>query len=246
MIKVITYICLLAFMTSPCSANESLPDTLTDKIFNAAELFVPPIYFRSFYAPSTSMSPTLLMHDSMYVRRYTHGAGFWGRKSKADVKQGDVILFWLPSNKNIIYVKRLIGMPGDKIQMKDGVLYINDNATEQKRTDDFVGLGAICNQNKSEIPIRRYIEKLPNGVSYEILDCGSTVADNTQLFVVPADHYFVMGDNRDNSMDSRFSDWGFIPVNTLIGRAEIRFISVDINAPLSKMFRWSRLFTTIH
>ena len=165
-------------------------------------------------------------------------------------ERGDVAVFKVPRDNETDYIKRVIGLPGDRIQMQQGVLYINGQAIPKVRVDDYVdpaGEGA-------GIPIPQYRETLPNGVAYNVLDKqqGST-EDDTQEYVVPPDHYFMMGDNRDNSMDSRFANVvGYVPYENFVGRADIIFFSIEPEAafweiwkwPLS--IRWSRFLNIVH
>jgi signal peptidase I len=222
-------------------------------------------FFQSFNIPSGSMIPTLLVGDYLFASKYPYGYSkyslplspnlFSGRIWSGTPKQGDVIVFRLPRDPTQDYIKRLIGLPGDKIQMKAGVLHINDKPVALKQIDDFVGSGSTCNLRKPEIRVARYVETLPNGVVHEILDCGPTAADNTPPYVVPADHYFMMGDNRDNSIDSRFAPEedgvGYVPAENLVGRADFRFFSVEESGSLLAPwrwpweFRWSRFFNVI-
>jgi len=159
-----------------------------------------------------------------------------------------VVVFKFPPNPSIDYIKRVIGLPGDKIQMKGGQLFINDVAVPREK------VGQIDNADITEVarPVDVYRETLPNGVSYDTLDLTQNgIGDDTQVFEVPAGHYFMMGDNRDNSSDSRFTV-GFVPNENLVGRANIIFFSIaDGSSPL-EVWKWptdmriGRLFNFIH
>jgi signal peptidase I len=150
---------------------------------------------------------------------------FAGRILPSEPQRGDVVVFRLPKDTATDYVKRLVGLPGDRIQMKDGLLYINGIPVRRERLEDFMddeGLAGVAR-------VRRWRETLPNGVRHETLDLQENgFLDNTQEYVVPAGHYFMMGDNRDNSTDSRvLSQMGYVPFENLIGRVEIIFFSTD-------------------
>lgn len=219
--------------------------------------------YQPFIIPSPSMVPTLLVGDYLFVSKFSYGYSkhsfpwspnmFTGRIWAGEPKRGDVIVFKLPSDPSQDYIKRLIGLPGDKIQMKDGILHINDQPVQLRQMADFVGKGSTCYKGdmRPEIAIPRFIETLPGGVSHEILNCSmSSPSDNTRVFEVPADRYFMMGDNRDNSTDSRL-DVGFVPVENLVGRAEILIFSVHEDSSLFSPWRWpfeirwSRFFNLI-
>jgi signal peptidase I len=163
-----------------------------------------------------------------------------------------VIVFKLPIDNSTDYIKRLIGLPGDRIQVINGVLNINGKPVELERIEDFTGAPGTCNRmGSANIKVTRYIETLPNGVKHEILDCSpNSEGDNTREFVVPPGFYFMMGDNRDNSTDSRFREVGPVPNENLVGRARIIFMSIGSNASNSSStlpfhIRWSRFFTII-
>ena len=150
---------------------------------------------------------------------------FSGRILASEPERGDVAVFRKPSDDSIDYIKRLVGLPGDTIQVTGGVLHINGVAVKRQRTEDFLtenGYGST-----SRIP--QYIETLPGGRTHYILESNGDIAmgDNTPVFKVPEGHYFAMGDNRDNSRDSRFSDVGYVPRENLVGRADVLFFSVD-------------------
>jgi len=189
-------------------------------------------FFEPFHIPSSSMKPNLLIGDYIFVAKYSYGYSrysfpfapnlFEGRKWKTAPQRGDVAVFRLPSNPNINYVKRVIGLPGDKIQMRDDVLFINNVAVEKIADGSF-----FDSDDQVEIEIKKFIENLPEGKQVKILDQRPDSAqDNTGTYEVPAGHYFMMGDNRDNSQDSRFlTQVGYVPEENLVGRATIIFFS---------------------
>jgi signal peptidase I len=152
-------------------------------------------------------------------------------------KRGDVVVFRLPQDPTQDYIKRVVGLPGDRVQMIDGVLYINGEPCKLERIEDRVKTLS----DGTEVRIPRYLETLPGGVTHAVLDeRGPYETDNTQEFVVPPGTYFMMGDNRDNSNDSRVanSGVGFVPEQNLVGRAEIVFFSHDGSAQLWEVWKW--------
>ncbi len=152
-------------------------------------------------------------------------------------QRGDIVVFKFPPDNATDYIKRLIGLPGDRIQMRDGVLYINDKAIPKEKIDDYVEpSGEEGSGETRNVP--RYREMLPNGVSYEVLDRDPQGnLDNTQVFVVPEGHYFMMGDNRDNSADSRV-DVGYVPFENFVGKAQIIFFSTNGSARIWEVWKW--------
>src|SRR5690606_8527893 len=184
--------------------------------------------FQPFFIPSSSMESTLLIGDYLFVSKYSYGYSrhslpfsppiFSGRLAGVQPERGDIAVFKQPIDNRTDFIKRVIGLPGDTVQMKGGVLYLNDKAVPRVRVDDFIQRDATGNVHR----IPQYRETLPNGVSYTTLDrMRDSVWDNTGLYVVPAGHYFMMGDNRDNSSDSRVPDAvGYVPFENLIGKAE--------------------------
>jgi signal peptidase I len=227
--------------------------------------------FQPFNIPSSSMYPTLKIGDYLFVSKLSYGYGkysfnfnfggfsgppwisccsfvdFPGRKILADTpKRGDVAVFKYPQDLNIDYIKRVIGLPGDRIQMKDGVLFINDVAVKKDRVEDYIDPTV---ENGRGPVVKQFQETLPNGVTYRVLDYADEPQDNTEVYTVPADHYFMMGDNRDNSQDSRFLDKvGYVPIENFMGRADIIFFSFAPGASLKEPWywplqvRWSRFF----
>ena len=221
------------------------------------------LFFQPFWIPSESMKDTLLVGDFVFVNKMAYGYSKYscpfaicpisGRILASDPKRGDVVVFRHPVNGSD-FVKRLIGLPGDKIQMKNGVLFINGAEAPQVADGTFeeimgpqgpmgnrprcengaVGDGAICARS-------RFKETLPEGVTHDILNIENDgFADNTDVFTVPEDQYFFMGDNRDNSQDSRFAQAnggvGFVPVENLIGRADRIIFS---SAGKSMLYFWT-------
>jgi signal peptidase I len=200
--------------------------------------------FQPFNIPSGSMEATLLVGDYLFVSKSTYGYSrysfpfglvpFDGRFFvMSDPQRGDIVVFKFPPDNSTDYIKRLIGLPGDRIQMRDGVLYINDQAVPKERVEDY-----IDDTGGQSRPIPQYRETLPNGVSYEVLDREPEGnLDNTQVYVVPEGHYFMMGDNRDNSLDSRV-DVGYVPFQNFVGKAQIIFFSTNGTARLWEVWKW--------
>ena len=197
--------------------------------------FIRTFLFQPFNIPSSSMKDTLLIGDYVFVTKFSYGysrhsfpwslAPFSGRVWSAQPERGDVVVFRKPSDLQIDYIKRVIGLPGDRIQMIAGVLHINGEPVTLKKIEPFEEEESDCPVQQ---PVPRYIEKLPGGVTHDILACNPQGPLNqTQEFVVPAGHYFMMGDNRDNSSDSRdlYGGVGFVPEENLVGKAQFIFFS---------------------
>jgi signal peptidase I len=144
-------------------------------------------------------------------------------------------VFKLPSDTDIDYIKRVIGLPGDRVMMRDGVLYINGEAVKKEPVEDY----ADPSEPGLRSGVAQFVETLPNGVSYRVLDTDALGdADNTEEYVVPEGNYFMMGDNRDNSQDSRYPRVGYVPIENFVGRADIIFFSVSPDASLFEVWRW--------
>jgi signal peptidase I len=213
--------------------------------------------FQPFNIPSGSMKDTLLIGDYLFVSKYSYGYSryslpfslplFSGRILGSLPKRGDVVVFKWPKDNETDYIKRVIGLPGDKIQMDRGELYINGEKVRRnlvsERNDD-EGAGSYRR-------VKLYTEVLPEGVSHliEVSDNGYSQVNNTDVIEVPPGCVFMMGDNRDNSSDSR--SWGPVPVENLVGRAQIIFFSVQEGEHAFQVWRWpwsvrwGRLFTIV-
>lgn len=223
--------------------------------------------YEPFNIPSGSMKPTLLIGDYLFVSKFAYGYSRHslpfsppvggGRVFGSLPERGDVAVFKLPSDNRTDYIKRIVGLPGDRIQVKGGVLFVNDIEVPRAPLDDF-----LDDDGNSVSPIKRYEETMPvfpdsddrtEAVRYHVLDWksdGRGDYDNTDVFTVPEDHVFAMGDNRDNSLDSR-AKVGFVPLENLVGRAEIIFFSTNGSARFWEIWKWpitiryGRLFNLI-
>ncbi len=215
-------------------------------------------FFQPFNIPSGSMEGTLLVGDYVFVEKFAYGYDKYafplgrllpdfGRWLPQTPHRGDVAVFALPSNPSRDFIKRVIGLPGDRVQMLNGVLYLNGKPVPKVRVADFVE-----DQNGYERHIARYRETLPSGKSYYVLDEEvDSPWDNTQVYTVPPGHYFMMGDNRDDSDDSR-GIVGYLPAQYLIGKAEFKFFSIDDQKTRAWTFwkwpwaiRYNRIFRAI-
>lgn len=228
-------------------------------VFTALRSFA----FAPFMIPSASMMPGLLVGDYLIVSKFSYG---WSRHSlpfgvpilsgrafAALPARGDIAVFKAPPLSTQDYVKRVIGLPGDTIQMRGGQIILNGVAVPQHaESDGFAPIAAgegcpaamqVSQNGIIQCRYHRFRETLPGGKSYIVVDHGITWADNTALFTVPAGHLFMMGDNRDNSADSRFpavpgQGIGYVPVNNLVGRARFLFFSTDGSASWLRPWTW--------
>ncbi len=207
-------------------------------------LLIRSFIFEPFNIPSGSMKPNLLVGDFIFVSKYSYGFSkhslpfsiplIPGKIFSNTPERGDVVVFKTPENNRTDYIKRVIGLPGDKIEIKNGIIFINGSEILRKKLNDFID----TDNKTSNKRIRMYNEYFFNK-EINILDITDNgIADNTQLFNVPENHFFVMGDNRDNSQDSRFiSTVGFIPYENLVGKAQFIFFSLE-NARFLQIWKW--------
>ena len=238
--------------------KESFSDTVKT-IFLAIllALVIRSFLFEPFRIPSGSMYPTLKVGDFLFVSKYTYGYSkhsfpasmmpFSGRIWYDEPKRGDVVVFKYPKDNKTDFIKRIVGLPGDKIKVEKGILYINDEPVKMTRVEDYVLSDDLTNLGVYP----QYEEELPNGVKHKILDAAEDgPLDNFAEVTVPEDHFFMMGDNRDRSDDSRMNV-GFVPKENLIGKARVLFFSYGDDGewynPFSwgKKFRWNRFFNKI-
>jgi signal peptidase I len=252
----------------PAKKEESVGELIRTVVYALLiALVIRTLAFEPFNIPSGSMTPTLLTGDYVFVSKFSYGYSahslpfapsfLHGRLFGSLPKRGDVAVFVNPHTGED-YIKRIIGLPGDKIQLVHGVLTINGEASTRERVSDYTEHEWEDRYDHPTDEVRyQYIETMPSGVKHYIL--GNPISypedsmgqDNTGVFEVPADDFFAMGDNRDNSNDSRL-DLGYVPVENLVGRADRRFISLTAGAHLWEVWRWpwtlrfSRFFGAIN
>lgn len=214
------------------------------------------VIFEPYHIPSSSMVPTLLIGDYLFVSKYDYGYSRHafplslplvprGRLFGREAQRGDVVIFKTPTDNSTDYIKRIVGLPGDRIQVSGGRLFINDQPTERRLLGE--------EEWRTETGLhryRRYLETLPNGVSHHIYELSDTMMlDDTQTFLIPQGYYFMMGDNRDNSSDSRV--FGPVPAENLKGKARFIFYSNNGSGWFLEFWKWNgmlrfeRFFTEI-
>tara|TARA_Y100000590_G_scaffold470285_1_gene663335 strand:+ start:68 stop:802 length:735 start_codon:yes stop_codon:yes gene_type:complete len=217
------------------------------------------LLIQPFYIPSSSMEPNLLVGDRLFVTKFTYGYSkhsfpfsppiFKGRFLSDTPKRGDIIVFKTPADNRTDYIKRVIGLPGDTIQFIDGNVFLNNNQilkTLKNKNDKL-----FCGNEK--ISVITYEEKLPNGITYMASYRKDYSYSNSDEYVVPENHFFFLGDNRDCSKDSRFlSEVGYVHIDNLVGKAQFLFFSSDIRIgriyefwKLNKSLRFERFFKKI-
>ena len=211
-------------------------------------IFIRSFFIQPFYIPSSSMEPNLLVGDRLFVTKYSYGYSkhsfpfsppiFKGRLFSSKPKRGDVIIFKTPADNRTDYIKRLIGLPGDKIQFIDSNLYINNSEvlkTRISKNDEI-----YCGENN--IDVFTFEELLPNGIKHNSVYLKEYSFNNSDIFLIPQNHYFFLGDNRDCSKDSRFlTSVGYVHEDNIVGKAQFIFFSSDINiGSIFSFWKWNR------
>lgn len=234
----------------PMTAREEWAEFLkTAVIAVILALVIRTFLFEPFNIPSGSMKPTLEIGDYLFVYKPSYGYSKhsfpFGMAPIEDrilaggkePKRGDVIVFKLPSDPSIDYIKRIVAMPGETVQVIDGRLYIDRREIPREP----VGLKQI-DEGYGEVTMMEYIETLPGGVMHHIYEEGDDrPLDNTEEYIVPEGSYFVMGDNRDNSQDSRVQEMvGYVPLENIVGRAQFIFFSTNGYANLAEVWKWPK------
>ncbi|MDB5429638.1 MAG: signal peptidase [Caulobacter sp.] len=235
----------------PTAANEFVEIVKTVAYALLIALFLRILFFQPFTIPSESMAPNLLKGDYIIVTKFAYGWSrhsipfspplFKGRIMGSTPKRGDIIVFKLPRDGHTDYIKRLVGLPGDRIQVTGGQVFVNGKAWDRKAfPNDVEDTG---NPYRKELkPVFRFEETNADGRKYMTNDYGPDGdLDNTQTYLVPEGNYFFMGDNRDNSLDSRVPEdqgVGFVPAENLVGRADLILLSWDARAALFKPWTW--------
>ena len=215
-------------------------------------LFIRSFFFQPFYIPSSSMEPNLLVGDRLFVSKYSYGYSrhsfpfspkiYNGRIFEKTPERGDIIVFKTPADNRTDYIKRLIGLPGDVVQIIDGNLLLNNTLIPRNKLE--ISLNINCGNEILETDV--FEETLPNGVKYIAVYRRDGMMKNSDIFVVPENHYFFMGDNRDCSKDSRFlSSVGYVSFNNLVGKAQLIFFSNDKKKhSFLKFWKWNKSIRT--
>tara|TARA_E500000331_G_scaffold343797_1_gene379105 strand:- start:10208 stop:10945 length:738 start_codon:yes stop_codon:yes gene_type:complete len=204
------------------------------------------LFFQPFYIPSSSMEPTLLIGDRIFVSKYSYGYSkhsfpfspsiYNKRLLKKEPKYGDLVVFKTPADNRTDYIKRLIGLPGDEIQFRNGKLFINNNEIIRKE----LKIVEEIRCGSTNIIAKAYEETLPNGLKHVAVYNKNGTTQNSDKYIVPSNHYFFLGDNRDCSRDSRFlSSVGYVSDLNLVGKANLIFFSNDtLQGSVLKFWNW--------
>ena len=214
------------------------------------------LLFQPFYIPSSSMEPNLLVGDRIFVSKFAYGYSKHSFPFSPNItdkrffskspKRGDLVVFKTPADNRTDYIKRLIGMPGDTIQFVEGSVFINNKKIVRKKVEN----KKVIRCGNFLLETNTFIETLPNGIKHIVAYKKKGSLQNTKIFKVPANHYFLLGDNRDCSKDSRYLDSvGYVNSLNLVGKAKLIFFSNDTNISsllkfwnLNNSFRFDRLF----
>ncbi len=235
------------------SKNKILDFILTIVYAVIFTVIVRTLLYDPYHIPSSSMTPILRTGDKIFVSKFLYGyskysipfhpINFEGRiASHRSPSRGEIVVFTLPKDENTFYIKRIIGLPGDKIETKNSHVYVNDKLLEYSFVRD---IPAYTDENENSFSVSEYIELNQDGKYYSVF---LTATDYTpqKTYIVPEGSYFLMGDNRSNSGDSRFDSMGFIPFENIIGRAEMVFFSTQIGAGiLPEGIRLNRIFNML-
>ncbi|MDA9165124.1 signal peptidase I, partial [Alphaproteobacteria bacterium] len=227
-------------------SNNSIKELFkTLLIAGSIAIFFRSIFFEPFNIPSGSMIPSLLVGDYLFVSKYSYGYSKYSfpfgvvpitdRIFEKSPKRGDIIVFRKPGDETIDYIKRLVALPNDTVQVKNGVLYINKKMVERTKSN----VGVMKNNFGDEKIFTQYKETFDGLNFHEIIEASDQdLFDDTIEFKVPDNHFFFMGDNRDNSRDSRSPEVGFVPKRNLIGKAQIIFFSHNSSASIFEFWKW--------
>tara|TARA_B100001093_G_scaffold338650_1_gene323428 strand:+ start:10559 stop:11305 length:747 start_codon:yes stop_codon:yes gene_type:complete len=229
-------------------SNNSIKELFkTLLIAGSIAIFFRSIFFEPFNIPSGSMIPSLLVGDYLFVSKYSYGYSKYSfpfgvvpitdRIFEKSPKRGDIIVFRKPGDETIDYIKRLVALPNDTVQVKNGVLYINKKMVERTKSN----VGIMKNNFGDEKIFTQYKETFDGLNFHEIIEASDQdLFDDTIEFKVPDNHFFFMGDNRDNSRDSRSPEVGFVPKRNLIGKAQIIFFSHNSSASIFEFWKWHK------
>ena len=208
------------------------------------------LLYQPFYIPSSSMEPTLLVGDRLFVSKFAYGYSkhsfpfspplYKKRIFFKEPQRGDLVVFKTPSDNRTDYIKRLIGKPGDTLQFINGDIYLNKNKIIKNKVDESMSIRC----GKINFPVKIYEETLPNGVKYKAVYNSAGTLQNTDVYTVPDNNYFLLGDNRDCSKDSRFlSEVGYVNKLNLVGKAELIFFSNDtLKSSVLNLWNWKDSF----